>query len=82
MNEKMNRHEAEPNEVALEGVSGGGSYNMANHIAANVRAQNVCFSCHFSLSADRSAHIEKLTNYLLENGLDRVNSYQQCPYYK
>lgn len=75
MNEEMNRREAELNEAALTGVSGGG-----NGSAALGAALKVCLGC--SCIAKCSHREKGLAEYLQNNGIDSVTSTALCPFIK
>lgn len=83
MSEEINRREAELNEAALSGVSGGDGRDQAN-MDAKRKADHLCSSCckaNHSKAACRSKHWTDFADYLLKNGIDSVRIPSQCPYF-
>lgn len=75
MCEKINRHEAELNDAALSGVSGGDDY-----AECEAKAKELCRTCdRISDCSPSGPRYRELASYIRNRGTP--NKYSDCPYH-
>ena len=77
MNDGINRNDSELNERALEQVSGGNDDPF-------LQAKEVCSGCSvtFASRGQCDGGRTELMYYLRRNGVDSVQDFRQCPFYR